>query len=149
MPIFGRFFIFSTFIHGKKIHNVGFGFLLVRGVRKYPRKKVENQLFSDKVFEHYQNVPLGLGIPETPIINHNSPSSRFYAHFAKTFFSKSACFGLLGMYIYILGFFGTVSWTPFGPNGYFSTTFWHNPSLLGLLRSLKKNFGQNAQNQKV
>ena len=40
--------------------------------------------------------------------------------------------------------FGPINCGPFGPNGRFPGTFWPKPSLLGCLRSLKKNLGQNS-----
>ena len=62
----------------------------------------------------------------------NSPSSPFYdiLGFTRDFV------GTQPMYVHVHRFLGTVNWTPYGPNGYFSGTFWPKPSLLGLLRSL-------------
>ena len=87
---------------------------------------------------HYQCFYYVSGTPPIPYNSLNSPSSPFYGHFAKTIFSIYVC---MYTYIYILKntwTFGTKNWTPFGPNGYFPGTFWRKPSLLGLLRSLKK-----------
>ena len=41
--------------------------------------------------------------------------------------------------------FGPINRERFDPNGCFPGTFWPKPSLLGSLRSLKKNLGQNSR----
>ena len=62
------------------------------------------------------------------------PKTRFWPHFGA---HRGGC---TCMHVHICtSFFGPINRTPFGPNGYFAGTFWPKPSLLGSLRSLKKN----------
>ena len=139
-------FFFSTFFRQKKFHNVvGFGFFSIWGV-KFVHEKVEKSKILPNPILIITNVfSMFLGFLRHPTIGLTPRLAHFMAILLNFFFS-------IWDPVHVHGtpwVFGTINWTPFGPNGSFSGTSWPKPCLLGSLRSLKKKFGQSSHNNTI